>query len=225
MADCYYLDRARNQQGPVPSEEIARLIRSGAIGRDTMLWYAGMAEWSPAGQVSEFAPLFAQAMPPRNVPPVQHTPPGAGGYQGRPQSAADPYARYDAAQAMGFGGAIKTCFRKYATFSGRARRPEYWWWALFNVLITVPLAIVDLAIENSGGPAVLSNLANLALFLPSLAVGVRRLHDTDRRGWWILLWIIPLIGWIIMIVFLCERGTDGANRFGSDGLSVAAEFD
>ena len=64
MADCYYLDGARNQQGPVPADEIARLIRSGTIRRDTMIWYAGMPEWRPAGQVNDFAPLFAQTAPP-----------------------------------------------------------------------------------------------------------------------------------------------------------------
>jgi len=217
MADCYYLDGARNQQGPVSSEEIARLIRNGTIRRDTMVWSAGMPEWSPAGKVGEFAPLFAQAAPPRP------TGPSAGGYQGQPRPAQ--YAQYDAARQMGFGEAIKTCFYKYATFRGRARRPEYWWWMLFNILLSIPFAIADVVIEGAGGPGVLSNLVNLALFLPSLAVGVRRLHDTDRRGWWILLWIIPLVGWIIIIVFLCQRGTDGANRFGSDDVSVVAEFD
>ena len=65
MADCYYLDGARNQQGPVPSEEIARLIRSGTIRRDTAIWHAGMPDWLPAGQVREFASLFTQAVPPR----------------------------------------------------------------------------------------------------------------------------------------------------------------
>ena len=218
MADYYYLDGARNQQGPVPTEEIARLIRSGTIRRDTMIWSGGMPEWSPAGQVREFAPQFAGAAPPPR-------PPGPGGYQGQPRPAAA-YADYGAARPMmGFGEAIKTCFRKYVDFKGRARRPEYWWWTLFNVLLSIPLALVDVAIEGAGGPAVLSNLVNLALFLPSLAVGVRRLHDTDRRGWWLLLWLIPLIGWIIIIVFLCQRGTDGANRFGSDDSNVAAEFD
>ena len=81
MADCYYLDGARNQQGPVPADEIARLIRSGTISRDTMIWYAGMPDWRPAGQVNEFASLFAQAGPPRppaGFPPQpSHFPAGA----------------------------------------------------------------------------------------------------------------------------------------------------
>ena len=224
MADCYYLDGARNQQGPVTSDEIARLIRSGTIRRDTLVWYPGMPEWRPAGQVNDFASLFAQAPPPSG-PSGQRTGPNDGPYQS--QVRPDQAAPYDAAKRMGFGDAIKTCFRKYAVFRGRARRPEYWWWTLFNLLLSIALALVDLAIAGINGPEVLSNLSNLALFLPSLAVGVRRLHDTDRSGWWILLWLIPLIGWIIIIVFLCQRGTEGPNRFGPDGgdLALAAEFD
>src|SRR5689334_439203 len=100
-----------------------------------MVWGAGMPEWSPAGQVNDLAPLFAQAAPPPRPmgpppagPPMQRTGPSVGGYQGQPRPSA---AQYHAAKEMGFGGAIKTCFSKYATFSGRARRPEYWWWFLF----------------------------------------------------------------------------------------------
>src|SRR5262249_53448828 len=112
MADCYYLDQARNQQGPVSTEEIARLIRIGTIRRDTMIWSAGMPEWSPAGQAREFAALFAGAAPP---PPAGPPPrpagagPSAGGYQGQPRPAAA-YADYGAARPMmGFGEAIKVC--------------------------------------------------------------------------------------------------------------------
>ena len=214
----------------MPTEEIARLIRSGTIRRDTLVWSAGMPEWSPAGQVNDFAPLFAQAAPPPRpagpppaAPSMQRTVPGAGGYQGQPRPGYAP--QYQAAKEMGFGGAIKTCFSKYATFSGRARRPEYWWWFLFYYLVLIGLTIIDAAITAAGGPGLTSILGVLALFLPTLAAQVRRLHDTDRSGWFILLSLIPLVGIIILIVFWCQRGTDGPNRFGSDDLSVAAEFD
>jgi uncharacterized membrane protein YhaH (DUF805 family) len=177
--------------------------------------------------VSEFASLFARASPPPRpptaAPPVQRTVPNAGAYQGQVRAAQAP--QYGSAQSMGFGGAIKTCFGKYATFSGRARRPEFWWWFLFYYLVLFGLSLVDLAIAAAGGPSFLSLLAILALILPTLAAQVRRLHDTDRSGWFLLLTLIPLIGIIILIVFWCQRGTDGPNRFGSDDLSVAAEFD
>jgi uncharacterized membrane protein YhaH (DUF805 family) len=232
MADCYYLDGARNQQGPVPADEIARLIRSGTIRRDTMVWYAGMPEWRPAGQVNDFASLFDQGPPPRPsvpppafpaAPPMQRTAPNAGAYRGQARPAQAP--PYNSAKSMGFGGAIKTCFSKYATFKGRARRPEYWWWYLFYSLALWGLLILDGLIAAVGGPAVLTLLGVLALFLPTLAAAVRRLHDTDRSGWTQLIVLIPLVGPIILIVFLCQRGTEGANRFGSDDLAVAAEFE
>src|SRR5262249_52480871 len=92
MADCYYVDGARNQQGPVPTEEIARLIGSGAIRRDTLVWHAGMPDWSPAGQVSEFASLFGQAAPRPPAAPYAPQPgrQGPGPYPGHmPPAAAD----------------------------------------------------------------------------------------------------------------------------------------
>jgi len=111
---------------------------------------------------------------------------------------------------MGFGDAISTCFRKYVDFSGRAVRSEYWFFVLFQVLVIVVLSIVDAIL----GIGVLSTLASLAFLLPSLAVGARRLHDTDKSAWWLLIGLIPLIGAIVLIVFFCQPGTPGANRFG-----------
>jgi uncharacterized membrane protein YhaH (DUF805 family) len=114
-------------------------------------------------------------------------------------------------QAMGFGEAIQTVFRKYAVFSGRARRPEYWYWALFMVLILVSTAILD-AVTNS---KVFQTLTMLSLALPALAVTVRRLHDIDRTGWWVLISALPFIGGIVMLAFACLPGTTGPNRFGA----------
>jgi uncharacterized membrane protein YhaH (DUF805 family) len=236
--EAYYLDGSRNQQGPVPIAELGRLIRGGTIRRDTLVWYSGMPDWRPASQVTELASFFTASAPPPRPPagpppltspaasaPMQRRAPMAGAYPGSgPQVQA---RQSDSAADMGFGSAIAICFRKYVDFTGRARRKEFWWWTLFNALVGLGLGIVDLAIASAGGPEGLSNLASLAFFLPSLAVGARRLHDTDRSGWWQLLWIIPLVGWIIMIVFLCQRGTEGSNRFGLDplGPDVAAEFE
>ena len=85
------------------------------------------------------------------------------------------------------------CWKKYADFSGRARRQEFWMFVLFNCLASVALGVVDGILGTKGG---LGGLFSLAVLIPSLAVSVRRLHDTDRSGWWILVNIIPLIGWI-----------------------------
>jgi len=107
---------------------------------------------------------------------------------------------------MDFTAAIKICFNKYADFNGRAKRPEFWWYTLFIFLVSIATRIV-------GESAAL--LLSLATLLPSLAVGARRLHDTNRSGWYQLLWIVPLVGWIIMIIFLAERGEGADNRYGS----------
>ncbi len=112
---------------------------------------------------------------------------------------------------MGFGDAIKHVFSNYVGFTGRAVRSEYWFFALFSVIIGVVLAVVDAQIF---GASVSGGLWSLATFLPSLAVGVRRLHDTDRSGWFLLIALIPLIGVILLIVWLATQGTPGANRFG-----------
>jgi uncharacterized membrane protein YhaH (DUF805 family) len=114
---------------------------------------------------------------------------------------------------MGFTEAVSTCFAKYATFSGRAARPEYWYWALFNILAAIILALIQFIVSRTGG-TVLGWVFDLATIVPSLAVAARRLHDTDRSGWWQLLIFVPVIGWIILLVWYCTAGTPGANRFG-----------
>jgi uncharacterized membrane protein YhaH (DUF805 family) len=105
---------------------------------------------------------------------------------------------------MTFSESIQTCFRKYATFEGLASRSEYWWFALFCVLTSAFLGIFS----NK-----LSGAFSIATLLPSLAVGARRLHETDRSGWWQLLYFVPLIGWIVMIVFLVQEPR--SNRYGT----------
>jgi uncharacterized membrane protein YhaH (DUF805 family) len=109
-----------------------------------------------------------------------------------------------------------TALKRYAVFSGRAGRPEYWWFALIYLLASVVLTFVDgitgtLNLEL--GIGLLSGLFALALFLPALAVTVRRLHDTDRSGWWVLLALVPVVGVIVLLVFLVLPG-GGPNRHG-----------
>jgi uncharacterized membrane protein YhaH (DUF805 family) len=115
---------------------------------------------------------------------------------------------------MNFTTAITTCFHKYVDFTARAIRSEYWYWVLFNVLAQIVATIVDVIIF--GHSSIFLAIVTLGLVLPSLAVAVRRLHDTDRSGWWILIALVPLVGAIILIVFMCQRGTVGPNRFGPE---------
>lgn len=108
-------------------------------------------------------------------------------------------------------------WKNYAGFGGRARRAEYWQFALFNIIALIVLLVVDAAIGTSI-PYVLYAVASL---VPSLAVGARRLHDTDRSGWWLLIVLVPLVGGIVLLVFLCTAGAPGANKYGPDPKGVA----
>ncbi|MFL6161851.1 MAG: DUF805 domain-containing protein [Jatrophihabitantaceae bacterium] len=111
---------------------------------------------------------------------------------------------------MGFADAVRSVFSKYVVFSGRARRSEFWWFALFTLILYILVGIIDAAIGSSA----LLIIVVLALLLPSLAVTVRRLHDTGRAGWWILISLVPFIGGIILLVFECQDSQPGVNAFG-----------
>ena len=114
--------------------------------------------------------------------------------------------------------------KKYAVFNGRARRSEYWYFVLFNVIISIVLTVVDGitgSLNGATGVGFLSGLYSLAVLIPSIAVSVRRLHDTDRSGWWILIGLIPLIGVIVLIVFAFQEGKSGANQYGEDPKAAA----
>jgi uncharacterized membrane protein YhaH (DUF805 family) len=104
----------------------------------------------------------------------------------------------------------RVVLENYANFSGRARRAEFWWYFLANVIISIVLNIIDLAI----GAQVLTLIYSLAVLIPGLAVGVRRLHDTGKTGWWLLIGLIPIVGIIVLIVFWATDGTPGVNQYG-----------
>jgi uncharacterized membrane protein YhaH (DUF805 family) len=120
---------------------------------------------------------------------------------------------------MNFSQAVSSGFRNYANFSGRAARSEYWYFALFVVIAVIVAQILDLYLFPAyvlfAGIGPLYVLTALALLLPSLAVAVRRLHDIDRTGWWVLLYL-TLIGTLWLIYWACKPGTPGPNRFGPD---------
>lgn len=104
--------------------------------------------------------------------------------------------------------------KQYAVFSGRARRTEYWMFVLCNVIVMLLLGMVDKLI--GGDNELISSIYSLAVLLPSLAVAARRLHDTDRSAWWLLLGLIPIIGTLVLIYFMVCNGQQGPNRFGDD---------
>lgn len=123
---------------------------------------------------------------------------------------------------MNFGQAVKSVYSNYVNFTGRAMRSEFWYFMLFYFIAYLVLAFIDL--EVLGGQ-ILTSLFALATLLPGIGVAVRRLHDIDKSGWLILLNFIPLIGAIILIVWYCQAGTPGPNRFGPApvaGMGAAA---
>lgn len=117
---------------------------------------------------------------------------------------------------MSFGAAVSTCFRKYATFKGRARRSEYWYWVLFNILVAFALMAIDhsahlIVLENVG---ILTTLFTLVVFVPNIAVTVRRLHDIGRSGWWYWIYFIPILGSIVLLVFCVIDSKPEENEYG-----------
>lgn len=116
---------------------------------------------------------------------------------------------------MTFGQSVSSVLRNYVNFSDRASRSEFWFWRLFTFICVIVLLVLLSANDAFG---ILLILFVLGIILPDLAVTVRRLHDTDRSGWWILIDFIPLIGPIVLLIWFCTRGTPGPNRFGEDPL-------
>ena len=120
-------------------------------------------------------------------------------------------------------------YRRYAEFTGRSRRKEYWMFALFQFLVSLVIGALfgrsgymwgpgmmsgGLVLGDTGG--LVQNLFTLVSFVPALAVSVRRLHDQDRSGWLLLLILVPILGWFALFVFMCLEGTRGPNRYGPD---------
>ncbi|MXN77262.1 DUF805 domain-containing protein [Burkholderia sp. 4701] len=127
---------------------------------------------------------------------------------------------------MNFTDAIQSAFNQYARFDGRARRAEYWYFALLTFLVSIACQLVTMVDRNATTIALLLSivaaLISLALIVPSISVTVRRLHDIGRSGWFLLIGLIPIVGGIVLLVWMCSRGNDGPNRFGPDPLTAAA---
>ncbi len=114
-------------------------------------------------------------------------------------------------------------WKKYAVFNGRSRRKEYWYFVLFNLMVGLILGLVDsmTGLYNyEAGLGLLSGIYSLAVIVPGIAVGVRRLHDTGRNGWWLLIGLIPFIGAIVLIVFCAQDSQPGENGYGPNPKEV-----
>ena len=115
--------------------------------------------------------------------------------------------------------------KKYAVFGGRARRKEYWYFTLFNIIVSIILGVVDGvtgSFSPEAGVGLLGGIYSLAVLIPAIAVSIRRLHDTDRSGWWLLISFIPLIGAIVLLVFMVQDSKPDQNQFGPSPKEVCA---
>ena len=113
--------------------------------------------------------------------------------------------------------AVTTCFKKYATFSGRARRSEYWYFALFIVICQALLSAIGnaiLGVPDDGGTNILQTIFNFAVLIPKISVFWRRMHDIGKKGTWFFLALIPVIGWIIILIWECKDSEPGENEYG-----------
>lgn len=198
--------------GPFSPDQMRAFLAAGTVNGNTMVWASPMQEWVPLSRTDLTAA-------PRQAPPV------AGQAPARPQAPGGPVQISiggktitvpEAVQQVAppeFLQAVKTCLEKYTDFSGRAARPEFWWFYLFSVIVIVAAMILDWIVSFVVSFSIFQLLASLALIVPQIAAGARRLHDTDRSGWLQLI-SLTIIGLIPLIYWLCQPGTKEQNRFG-----------
>ena len=117
---------------------------------------------------------------------------------------------------MNMSEAVSTCLNKYADFSGRARRSEYWYWSLATGIVNLVLSAITGMIPEL---SFLSGLFSLAILLPGLAVCWRRLHDIGKSGAWYFIVLVPIVGWILLLVWFCQDSDAGDNMYGSNPKS------
>jgi uncharacterized membrane protein YhaH (DUF805 family) len=115
---------------------------------------------------------------------------------------------------MTFSLAVKTALAKFVTFQGRAGRPEFWYFVLSQVILFAFAYAFELV--HTGLGSILWSLCAIVLFLPNLAITIRRLHDVGRTGWWVLRGLVPIVGPLVLLFWYCSGGTHGPNRFGPD---------
>lgn len=118
---------------------------------------------------------------------------------------------------MGFADALKSFFSRYTDFKGRSSRSEYWWPQLAFFLVGIIIGVLTAVVGETVGN-ILLGIFYLVILIPGIAISIRRLHDLDKSGWWLLIALIPLIGALVLFFFFVQRGTVGGNRFGEDPL-------
>lgn len=188
----YYIMYQGQVTGPMTKEQIFAY----GVNRDTMVSAEGGA-WRPLYTYPDLMEILSSG-----------SAAVASGYQ----------------RQVGFGEAIKRGFSKYAVFTGRTSRSEFWWWQLFvfilnTILSSVSMPFIMQDFDPSSGMLPMSwyctnGILSLILFLPNLGMAIRRLHDTSRSGWWVLLNLVCCIGWIFLLVWWCQPSQESDNKYG-----------
>jgi uncharacterized membrane protein YhaH (DUF805 family) len=213
----WYYARENAAQGPHSGAEMRTLCQAGAIASETLVWSEGMPAWAPARDtaLSGFLEAASMLAPTRDGPT-----------KGEDQ----PYREEREGALI---EAVKTCvWRNFAVFSGRSDRTEYWYFAIFYMIVSLvifsavsPLSqgvmLMELHGEMSASDADVvtlilsapSTLWTLAMLPPTLAATSRRLHDVGRSGWWQLIMCVPVAGWVVLLIWLLGRSAPGRNRF------------
>jgi len=209
MKQWYYSVGGQNL-GPFSPDQMRAFLAAGTVSANTMVWASPMQAWAPLSQTELAAPQ-APGVAPRQAAQPQR--PGAvTQISVFGTTIAIPPAVQQAAPPEMLA-AVKTCLEKYTDFTGRAARPEFWWFYLFSMIVMIAATILDWILSFAIGISIFQFLVSLALIAPQLAAGARRLHDTDRSGWLQLL-SLTIIGIIPLIYWLCQPGTQGQNRYG-----------
>lgn len=236
--------------GPLDHEKLLALVANSQLKPETLVWAEGMENWETAKNHFAFCTVPPEV--PTKYVNAGITEPTTLALSSRVAVTLNPAATdlgvdglYIHAPSRGFKEAIQVCFGRYATFSGRASRSEYWYFVLFAILISLVTSVLDVVMfgESFENYGLIYNIGNLILFIPNAAVSWRRLHDTDRTGWWIGAPILALLAsfflifmlsfdtytvnfWLgligisfmvylcMLLIFMCLRGNVKANRFG-----------
>lgn len=218
----WYFEQDGEQHGPVPDGELSQLMQAGTVRPETLVWRDGQAGWQPAIEV----------VPQRLRPDANGSPPplpeedGAEantstqvGDQPMPQpnwSYGSEEDGWPAHHPYTFGDSVRNVFNNYANFSGRARRREYWWFALFAFISGLATATLDGFLFPGNDVSPINSLLTLGLIIPNFAVGARRLHDIGKSGWWQLILLIPLIGVLVLIYWNIQKSDPGPNEHGPE---------
>lgn len=206
MSDQYFIFSNNSQSGPFPLEEIKQRLQFGELSAQTLVWQTGMTDWVPISNIIPGA-AAAHPFPPSNIPVFAN-----------PGEQAIDFANHKF-ERYGPVSATKKVLSNYVNFNGRATRSEYWFFVLAMFIIYSLIFIIDtIAIVGKNQflalVSVFLNLLSLGLLLPSLAVAVRRLHDIGKSGWYIFMYLIPLVGpFIVLYYYICDSQR-GRNQWG-----------